>query len=67
MKPERVVGRTLMEMAPIPVLRELFDQVASGGPPIVNYPLEGTLVTDPEERRGEFFAWSGETSSTTRD
>ncbi|MFC6646880.1 GAF domain-containing protein [Granulicella cerasi] len=32
LKPEDVLGRTLMEMAPIPGLRELFDQVAQGGP-----------------------------------
>lgn len=51
LKPEQIVGRTLTEMAPIPGLRELFDQVASGGPPVVNFPLEGTLVTDPEEYR----------------
>lgn len=48
--PDQVVGRTLTEMAPIPGLRELFDQVARGEP-IVNYPLEGTLVTDPTEHR----------------
>ena len=51
LKPEQVVGRTLMEMAPIDGLRELFDQVASGGPPVINYPLEGTLVTDPGDYR----------------
>ena len=50
LKPEQVVGKTLTEMAPIPGLRELFDQVARGEP-IVNYPLEGTLVTDPSEYR----------------
>ena len=49
--PEQVVGRTLMEMAPIEGLRELFDQVARGGPPIVNYPLEGTLINDPDDYR----------------
>lgn len=49
--PAQVVGKTLTEMAPtIPELRELFDQVARGEP-IVNYPLEGTLVTDPTEYR----------------
>lgn len=46
LKPEQVVGRTLTEMAPIPGLRELFDQVARGEP-VINYPLEGTLATDP--------------------
>ncbi len=53
--PEQVVGRTLIEMAPIPGLRELFDQVASGGPPVVNYPLEGTLITDPDD---EYRYWT---------
>ncbi|WP_254062475.1 ATP-binding protein [Acidobacterium sp. S8] len=48
--PEQVVGRTLTEMAPIEGLRELFEQVRSGEP-VINYPLEGTLVTDPEQYR----------------
>ena len=48
--PEQIVGRTLTEMAPIPGLRELFDQVRDGRP-VINYPLEGTLVTDPDEYR----------------
>lgn len=50
LKPAQVVGKTLTEMAPIPGLRELFDQVARGEP-VINYPLEGTLVTDPIEYR----------------
>lgn len=50
LKPAQVVGRTVTEMAPIPGLRELFDQVARGEP-VINYPLEGTLVTDPTEHR----------------
>ncbi|HTB97059.1 MAG TPA: ATP-binding protein [Terracidiphilus sp.] len=50
LKPEQVLGKTLTEMAPIPGLRELFDQVAQGEP-VVNFPLEGTLVTDPGEYR----------------
>ena len=50
LKPSQIVGRTLTEMAPIPGLRELFDQVARGEP-VINYPLEGTLVTDPTEYR----------------
>jgi PAS domain S-box-containing protein len=50
LNPEQVVGKTLLEMAPIEGLRELFDQVA-GGEPVINYPLEGALVTDPTEYR----------------
>src|SRR5580698_1610472 len=50
LKPSQVVGKTLTQMAPIPGLRELFDQVARGEP-VVNYPLEGALVTDPTEYR----------------
>ena len=50
LKPEQIVGRTLTEMAPIPGLKELFDQVRAGKP-VINYPLEGTLVTDPNEHR----------------
>jgi PAS domain S-box-containing protein len=48
--PSQIVGKTLTEMAPIPGLRELFDQVARGEP-VINYPLEGTLATDPAEYR----------------
>jgi PAS domain S-box-containing protein len=50
LKPEQIVGRTLTEMAPIPGLKELFDQVRNGNP-VINYPLEGTLATDPGEVR----------------
>lgn len=50
LKPEEVVGRTLTEMAPIPGLRELFEQVARGEP-VTNYPLEGTLINDREDYR----------------
>jgi PAS domain S-box-containing protein len=50
LKPEQVVGRTLTEMAPIAGLRELFEQVARGEP-VVNYPLEGTVITHPDDYR----------------
>jgi PAS domain S-box-containing protein len=50
LKPDQVVGRTVTEMAPIPGLRELFEQVR-GGAPIVNYPLEGELISHPGEHR----------------
>jgi len=50
LKPEQVVGRTLTEMAPIEGLRELFEQVAAGIP-VVNYPLEGTVINDPDTHR----------------
>jgi len=50
LKPEEIVGRTLTEMAPIEGLRELFEQVARGEP-VINYQLEGTLITDPENYR----------------
>jgi PAS domain S-box-containing protein len=50
LKPEQMVGRTLTEMAPIEGLRELFDQVKNGEP-VINHPLEGTLVTDPDTYR----------------
>jgi signal transduction histidine kinase len=50
LKPAQIVGKTLTQMAPIPILRDLFDQVARGEP-VVNYPLEGTLVTDPNDHR----------------
>jgi PAS domain S-box-containing protein len=50
LKPEQVLGRTLTEMAPIPGLRELFEQVKAGTP-VVNYPLEGELISHPGEHR----------------
>jgi PAS domain S-box-containing protein len=50
LRPEQVVGRTVTEMAPIEGLRELFEQVLAGQP-VVNFPLEGELVTRPEEHR----------------
>ncbi|HLI77101.1 MAG TPA: PAS domain-containing protein [Acidobacteriaceae bacterium] len=50
LRPEEIVGKTLTQMAPIPGLRELFDQVAAGEP-VINFPLEGSLVTDPDEHR----------------
>jgi PAS domain S-box-containing protein len=50
LKPEQVVGKTLTEMAPIPGLRDLFEQVRDGVP-VVNYPLEGELISHPGEHR----------------
>ena len=50
LKPEQIVGRTLTEMAPIEGLKELFEQVLQGEP-VVNFPLEGELVTRPGEHR----------------
>jgi PAS domain S-box-containing protein len=50
LKPEQIVGRTLTEMAPIEGLKELFEQVLAGQP-VVNFPLEGELVTRPGELR----------------
>jgi PAS domain S-box-containing protein len=50
LKPEQIVGRTVTEMAPIEGLKELFDQVLQGEP-VINYPLEGTLITDPDNYR----------------
>jgi PAS domain S-box-containing protein len=50
LKPEQIIGKTLTEMAPIDGLRELFDKVAAGEP-VINFPLEGALVTDPGEYR----------------
>ncbi len=50
LKPEEVVGRTLTEMAPIEGLKELFEQVLRGQP-VINYPLEGALITDPTTYR----------------
>jgi PAS domain S-box-containing protein len=48
--PEKIVGRTLTEMAPIAGLKELFEQVLAGQP-VINFPLEGELATHPGDRR----------------
>ncbi len=48
--PQQIVGSTLTEMAPIEGLLELFQQVLRGEP-VINYPLEGELVTHPGEYR----------------
>jgi PAS domain S-box-containing protein len=50
LKPEEVVGRRLTEMAPIPGLNELFQQVLTGKP-VINYPLEGELIGNPGVHR----------------
>jgi PAS domain S-box-containing protein len=50
LKPEQMVGRTLIEMAPIEGLKELFDQVLENKP-VINFPLEGELATAPGEHR----------------
>ena len=48
LKPVDILGKTVVEMAAIPGLRELFQQVAAGTP-VVNQLLEGRLATDPPE------------------
>jgi PAS domain S-box-containing protein len=50
LEPEQIVGRTLTEMAPIDGLDNLFKQVLAGKP-VVNFPLEGSVVTRPGEHR----------------
>lgn len=50
LRPEQVLGRSLTEMAPIEGLRELFEQVLAGTP-VVNFPLEGAVVSNPNEHR----------------
>ncbi len=50
LKAEDVVGKVLTDLAPIPGLRELFDKVAAGEP-VINYALEGSLITDPDTYR----------------
>ncbi len=50
LKPEEIVGQTLTQLAPIPGLKELFDRVAAGEP-VINFPLEGSVVTDPGNHR----------------
>ena len=48
--PERILGRTLTEIAPIEGLREMFEQVARGEP-IREQLLEGELPARPGEHR----------------
>ena len=49
LKPKDVVGKTLIEMAPIPGLQQLFEQVRDGKP-VVNFTLEGEVANDPTHR-----------------
>ena len=49
LEPKDIVGKTLIEMAPIPGLRELFEQVRDGKP-VVNFTLEGEVANDPAHR-----------------
>jgi PAS domain S-box-containing protein len=48
--PEQVLGKRLTEIAPIPGLNEMFQQVADGVP-IRNALLEGTVAARPDEHR----------------
>jgi PAS domain S-box-containing protein len=48
--PEKVLGKRLTEIAPIPGLDEMFQQVATGVP-IRNALLEGTVAARPDEHR----------------
>ena len=50
LSPEQIVGRMVTEMAPIEGLRELFEQVLAGRP-VINFPLEGEVITRPGEHR----------------
>ena len=50
LKPEDVVGRTLTDLAPLPGLLEMFDQVARGHA-VSNQLLEGELPSHPGEHR----------------
>jgi Signal transduction histidine kinase len=47
---ERIIGHSITEIAPIPGLKELFQQVAAGNP-VRNHILEGELPTRPGQRR----------------
>ena len=47
---EKMLGRTVTEIAPIEGLREMFEQVANGNP-IRNHLLEGELPSRPNEHR----------------
>ena len=50
LEPEQIVGRSLTEMAPIEGLQELFEQVRDGVP-VVDYLLEGELISHPGQHR----------------
>ena len=48
--PEQVVGQKITDLAPIEGLLGLFQQVLRGEP-VINYPLEGALLTEPGNHR----------------
>ncbi|HUZ96361.1 MAG TPA: PAS domain-containing protein [Edaphobacter sp.] len=47
---DRIIGRSILEIAPIKDLKELFQQVAAGNP-VRNHVLEGELPTRPGQHR----------------
>ncbi len=49
LEPSEILGQTVTDLAPIPGLLELFEQVREGTP-VVNHLLEGELVTGPGHR-----------------
>jgi PAS domain S-box-containing protein len=48
--PEQMVGKPMTELAPIPGLRDLLEQVARGEP-VLDHVVEGELVTQPGKQR----------------
>ena len=50
MTPEQILGKRVTDLAPIPGVQEMFEQVAAGVP-VINAPLEGELVGRPGEYR----------------
>lgn len=50
MTPEQIIGKRVTDLAPIPGVQEMFEQVAAGVP-VINAPLEGELVGRPGEYR----------------
>lgn len=50
MTPEQILGKRVTDLAPIPGVQEMFEQVAAGIP-VINAPLEGELVGRPGEHR----------------
>ncbi len=48
--PEQMIGKSVVETAPIEGLQELFERVTLGEP-VIDFPLEGALITDPSNRR----------------
>lgn len=61
LKPDQLLGHRVVDVAPMQNLQQMLEEVRSGKQ-VTNYPLEGSLATDPENHR----YWTLNCSPVTR-